>query len=302
MKNTDYYHKPVLAQAVLDILEPRPSQVIVDCTVGLGGHAEAIAERIGPDGMLVGLDKDVETLEQARMRLEPFAMNVRLVHEDFRNLALIKERLRLTTIDAILFDLGLSSHQLSRSERGFSFMREGTLDMRFDRSQGLTAQEVVNTFDERALEKCFREYSEERHASRIAAMLVTERKKHPIETTTQLADIAYRSLGRFYRKRRIHPATKVFQALRILVNDELTGLSLALEGARESISPGGKICIIAFHSLEDRMVKNAFRAWLSDGSFKSITKKPIRPAIHEIQENPRSRSAKLRAVEKIYCN
>ena len=302
LKNTDYYHEPVLAQAVLEVLDPRPSQVIIDCTVGLGGHAKQIAERIVPDGMLVGLDKDVEALDAARMKLEPFSMNVQLVHEDFRNLLAIKEHLGLTRIDGILLDLGLSSYQLSEPARGFSFMREGTLDMRFDRSQRLTALEVVNAFDERALEKCFREYGEERHASRIATMLIAERKKQPIETTTQLADIANRALGRFYRKRKIHPATKVFQALRMLVNDELAGLSQALYAAKDVVSSGGKVCVISFHSLEDRMVKHIFRTWCKEGLFTPLTKKPIRATFEEVKLNSRSRSAKLRAIEKMNLN
>jgi 16S rRNA (cytosine1402-N4)-methyltransferase len=283
----------VLLAEALELLAVRPGGLWVDGTVGLGGHASALLRASAPDGRLLGLDKDSETLERAREALAPFGARVRLEVADFRE---IRERLRGERADGILLDLGLSSAQLDEPGRGFSFQAEGPLDMRMDRRQGETAADVVNRTREADLADLIYRYGEEPASRRIARAIARARQAQRIRTTTQLAEIVRRAVGRRPR-RGIHPATRTFQALRIRVNRELEGLGGALELAAECLRPGGRIAVIAFHSLEDRAVKEAFRA-LAGRGFLVLTKKPVRPGEAEVRANPRARSARLRALER----
>jgi 16S rRNA (cytosine1402-N4)-methyltransferase len=290
---SDGGHVPVLLAEALELLAVRPGGLWVDGTVGLGGHASALLRASAPDGRLLGLDKDSETLERAREALAPFGARVRLEVADFRE---IRERLQGERADGILLDLGLSSAQLDEPGRGFSFQAEGPLDMRMDRRQGETAADVVNRTREADLADLIYRYGEEPASRRIARAIARARQAQRIRTTTQLAEIVRRAVGRRPR-RGIHPATRTFQALRIRVNRELEGLGGALELAAECLRPGGRIAVIAFHSLEDRAVKEAFRA-LAGRGFLVLTKKPVRPGEAEVRANPRARSARLRALER----
>ncbi len=284
-------HEPVMVEEVLRFLEPGPGKLIVDATVGTGGHAEAILER---GAELVGIDRDPYALEVARERLSRFGERCRLVQGNFRHLEEILREQGIDEVDGVLFDLGMSSFQLDDPERGFSFSVEGPLDMRMDPSQSLTAHEIVNRWPERKIAEILREYGEERYAKRIARAIVRSR---PIETTTQLARIVARCYPPGYH--RIHPATRTFQALRIAVNDELNALREGLMAAIRCLRPGGVVVVISFHSLEDRIVKHTFRQrWIAD-EVEILTKKPITPRPEEVKENPRARSAKLRAARKL---
>ncbi|MGY4707848.1 16S rRNA (cytosine(1402)-N(4))-methyltransferase RsmH [Candidatus Bipolaricaulota sp. J31] len=284
------WHEPVMVTEVLRFLAPGPGKVIVDATVGTGGHAEAILER---GAELIGIDRDPRALELARERLSRFGDRCRLVQGNFRHLKEILAELAAGPVDGVLFDLGMSSAQLEDEERGFSFAREGPLDMRMDPSQPLTAHEIVNRWPEREIARILREYGEERYARRIARAIVRAR---PIETTTELAEIVIRCYppGRH----RIHPATRTFQALRIAVNDELSALREGLLAAIRALLPGGTVVAISFHSLEDRIVKHTFRQRWIAGEVEILTKKPLVPSPEEIRRNPRARSAKLRAARR----
>ncbi len=285
------WHEPVLVEEVLSFLSPKPGVLICDATCGTGGHAEAILEK---GAELVGVDKDPRALEVARRRLARFGDRVRLIHADFRDLRAALARLGIKEVQGILFDLGVSSLQLDSPTRGFSFREEAPLDMRMDPSQPLRAAELVNRLPEGELARILWEYGEERYARRIARAIVRARDKAPIESTTELAHLVARCYppGRH----RIHPATRTFQALRIAVNDELSALKEGLAQAVELLSPGGVVCAISFHSLEDRIVKHFFRAEAATGQLELLTKKPIRPSPREVAKNPRARSAKLRAA------
>jgi 16S rRNA (cytosine1402-N4)-methyltransferase len=270
-----------------------PGGLWVDATLGLGGHAEAVLRASAPDGRLLGLDRDSEALERARARLAPFGERVRLVHSDYRELgrALGDERPR-----GILFDLGVSSLQLDDAERGFSMKREGPLDMRMDRTERGGAAELVNRLRESELADTIHEYGEEPFARRIARAIVRARERGPIETTTALAEIVRRAAPRS-RRPGFDSATRTFQALRIRVNRELDGLGEAFERAAERLSDSGRMVVIAFHSLEDRAAKQAFRA-LAGRGYRLVNKKPIRPGEQETARNPRARSARLRALAR----
>lgn len=282
---------------VLDALAIKPQGIYLDGTVGSGGHAREIASRL-KSGLLIGLDCDPNALEIARAHLQEFADRVKLVHANFAQLDRVLDRLGIHSVDGILFDLGVSLTQLDTAERGLSFRLEGPLDMRLDPSQELTAADLVNSLDERELMKIFRDYGEERWAARIAKNIVRERRAAPIETTTDLVRIIERSIPAAVRyKSRIHPATRVFQALRIAVNNELENLHKALTVGCERLAPGGRFVVISFHSLEDRIVKRFFRAQLKTGQAKQIWG-PLRPSPEECVQNPRARSAKLRALMK----
>jgi 16S rRNA (cytosine1402-N4)-methyltransferase len=305
-------HQPVMLQEVLELLQCRPDSVFVDCTVGLGGHAAAILERIQPHGMLVGLDRDKESLEKAQARLKAFGSSARLVHDNFKNLPLVLNRLGITPVDGILVDLGVSSYQLLSRERGFSFQGDAALDMRLDRTQRWTAAHLVNELSQEELADLIYRYGEERLSRRIAAAIVTARNKCPITRTSQLAEI----VSRVVRTRGfpvIHPATRTFQALRIAVNQELEGLEEFLTEALTFLKPGGRLAVIAFHSLEDRIVKQTFKALsglcvcgrpqelcicsrLVRG--RLVTTRALKPDGAELESNPRARSARLRCIEK----
>jgi 16S rRNA (cytosine1402-N4)-methyltransferase len=290
---SDAGHVPVLLVETLELLAVRPGGLYVDGTVGLGGHAEAVLRASSPGGRLLGLDRDGETLECARARLAAFGERARLEQGDYRQ---IPERLAGEPADGILLDLGLSSAQLDDATRGFSFQAEGPLDMRMDRSAATTAADLVNRMREKDLADLIHEYGEEPAARRIARAIAFARERRPLATTRELADVVLRAAPR-RRRPGLHPATRTFQALRIRVNRELEGLGEAMERAASCLKPGGRLAVIAFHSLEDRAAKEAFRA-LSDRGFRLLTKKPVRPAESEIRANPRARSARLRAVRR----
>jgi len=289
-------HQSVLLREVLEYLNLAPGKIIVDCTLGLGGHAEAILERIVPGGRLVGIDTDSEALASAREKLKEFKDNIFLTQSNFKNIKDVIRKLNVGEIDGYLFDLGISSFQLEKNERGFSLKRNGPLDMRMDRSLDVSAGYLVNTLREDEIARIIKSYGEERFSGRIAKAIV---KKRPLETTTQLAETVSAAVPAYYKYGRIHPATRTFQALRIAVNGELEALEGALDEIPDILAKGARICVISFHSLEDRIVKNRFKDYRQRGVFKIITKKPVRPAPEEVVSNPRSRSAKLRVAERI---
>lgn len=272
---------------------------MLDGTVGAGGHSAALLERAGPEGRLLGVDRDPSALEIARAKLDARAT---LEHASFDEAPSVALRLGLRDFDAILLDLGVSSMQLDRPERGFTFMREGPLDMRMDPRNEVTAATIVNEAEEEELADLIWRLGEEKFSRRIAREVVRARKSGPIETTRALADIIERVVPRGPRlksgKKPIHPATRTFQALRIAVNEELSRLERALPAMLELLRPGGRLAVISFHSLEDRPVKQLFREWRQSGLAVGITKKPIVAGDAEVGANPRARSAKLRVIEK----
>jgi 16S rRNA (cytosine1402-N4)-methyltransferase len=311
----DRGHEPVLPREVLEMLGPvLPGGRAVDATVGLGGHARLLAEAIGPSGSLLGLDRDPEALEHAARSLQGVPCTVRLERARLDQLDEVLERTGFTSVDAVLFDLGVSSLQLDTPGRGFSFQAEGPLDMRMGPDVSRTAADLLEDASEEKLARIFRDLGEERYARRIAAAVVRARKKAPLRTTTELAELVRHTIGKKESDSRIHPATRVFQALRIAVNEELEQIGPALEAAFAHTRPGGRMAVIAFHSLEDRIVKDYFRHLASDcvcpprqpvctcdkvSEVRVLTKKPLRPEEDETERNPRSRSARLRAVEKL---
>ena len=298
-------HKPVLLNEALDLLNCAPGKIFVDCTVGTGGHAEAILEKIGEGGKLIGIDCDDAAIKIVKLQLRGFGNRFIPVHDNFVNIEVILHKLGIGFVDGILLDIGVSSHQLSDPARGFSFAGDGPLDMRMDRSSGKTAGELVNRLPEKKLAEILKNFGEEPYARRIAKRIIELRRKKSIQGTKELASL----VCRVYRSRgRIHPATRTFQALRIDVNSELELLSSVLERAVCLLVPGGRICVISYHSLEDRIVKNEFlrlskdRAGPNGGDMVKlsiITRKPMVPSREEVLSNHRARSAKLRAAERV---
>jgi 16S rRNA (cytosine1402-N4)-methyltransferase len=303
-------HLPVLYHEVLDTLNPNPGGKYVDGTVGGGGHAAGILERSSPDGKLLGMDRDPAALRIAEEHLQEFGTRFVLIHSSYIKLESHLNNLNWNTVDGILLDLGVSSMQLDSPDKGFSFRFDGPLDMRFDPSQGTSAGDLVNYSSKTELEDLIFTYGEERNSRKIASAIIANR---PLETTRELAEVIEKVIGK--QPSRIHPATRTFQALRIAVNNELESLEAFLPTALESLNPGGRLAVIAFHSLEDRIVKNFFRRESKDcicppelpqcvcehkAQLKEITRRPIRPEEKEIEFNPRSRSAKLRVGEKIF--
>jgi len=281
---------------VLAHLAPARGGAFVDGTVGLGGHARAVLEAGATT--LLGVDRDPAAVELARERLAEYGDRARVVHGDYRQLPAILDAAGLSTVDGILLDLGVSSMQFDAPGRGFSFRRDEPLDMRMDTSQGQTAAEALESADEKALADVIYEFGEERHARRIARALVAARATGRIDTTGRLAEVVRRAVPR-RGYTRIDPATRTFQAVRIWVNEELEGLGECLDAAAGRLRPGGRLVVIAFHSLEDRIVKHAFRSMQAAGSYglRVLTKRPLVPTDAEIEQNPRARSAKLRAAE-----
>jgi len=290
-------HQPVMVREVVEFLAPRPGMVVVDCTVGTGGHSLAVLPHLLPDGRLIAVDRDAHALERAKQTLREFDPQTRFLHEDFRHLRDLLTRGGIARLDGLIADLGMSSLQVDDAARGFSFLKEGPLDMRMDQRESRTAADLVRRLSEAELAHVIQTYGEERWARRIAKRLVAVRRKTPIDTTTHLARIVAEAVPR-QASRRLHPATRTFQALRIAVNQELAALEELLRALPEVLGPGGRAVIITFHSLEDRLVKQAFRAQAQEDLVHVLTKKPVRPSAHETAENPRSRSAKLRVVER----
>lgn len=307
------YHVPVLLEAALRWLNPRPGATIVDATLGGGGHSEALARALAPDGTLIAIDQDPEALEEAGRRLagQP---GFRPLRGNFGDLQGLLDRHGVGKVDGVLMDLGVSSHQLDQAERGFSFRHDAPLDMRMDLQGGTTAAELVAELSEADLETTIRDYGEERFARRIARRIVQEREKEPILTTGRLARVVESAVPPPARHGRIHPATRTFQALRIAVNDELGVLQRGLDAAVERLAPGGRVVVISYHSLEDRIVKTTFRRYEGECTcpprvpfcqcnplrvLKVLTRKAVEPDEGEIAANPRARSARLRAAERV---
>jgi 16S rRNA (cytosine1402-N4)-methyltransferase len=287
-------HTPVLVAETLELLDPQPGQRAVDATLGTGGHAEALLERILPGGRLLGIDRDVDALDVARERLAPFGQAARLIHGDFRHLGTIVEETGVGAADCVLFDLGTSALQLEHTERGFSLTEDGPLDMRMDPTAGPTAADLIRQWSARDLEQVLRDYGEERYARRIARAVAERRRE--LRSTGDLARLIERTVPT--RERRIHPATRTFQALRMAVNDEPGALAEALETLPQWLAPGGRAAFISFHSGEDRQVKRAFRAYQHEGVVERLTRKPLRPSEAEVERNRRARSAKLRVARR----
>lgn len=303
-------HQPVMLAETLEFLTPREGGTYVDCTLGAGGHAKEILARIGAKGHLIGIDKDREALERAKERLAVFGEQVTYIAGDFRHLGDILRDLRISRVDGILFDLGVSSFQLLDPRRGFSYVHDAPLDMRMDESSGITAADLVNRLPEEELATLILRYGEERWAKRIASFIVERREKRPFTTTGELVEVIKDAIPAAARRKGHHPAKRTFQALRIAVNDELTALAEGLRAGVSFLQKGGRIVVISFHSLEDRIVKRTFQELASPcicggeddcrcgrGRLRILTKKPLVPTSQEIEKNPRARSAKLRAAE-----
>lgn len=284
---------------VLENLNLGPGKVIVDATIGTGGHSLEILKHIMPGGRLIGIDKDAESLEVAKVRLKEFKDALALVYGDFRNIDNILGELGIKKIDGILFDLGISSYQLEDAKRGFSFSLDGPLDMRMDRMSFISAYDLVNNLNEEELSNLLWSFGQERWHNRIARLLVKERQRSPITTTSQLANIVLRAMPYHLKYQRIHPATRTFQAIRIAVNRELEALDETINKSIGLLNRGGRICVISFHSLEDRIVKWDFKRLAQECRINIITKKPIVTTPDEKFRNPLSRSAKLRVAQKL---
>lgn len=293
-------HVPVLVDEIVFWLRPKPHGCYVDCTIGPGGTSAEILQACGKDGRLIAIDQDPDALELARETLKPYIQNVSFHCGNFRDLRSILDSEGVGQVDGILFDLGISSVQLADTDRGFSFQQDGPLDMRMNPSLSMTAGELVNTLPETELANVIYEFGEERLSRRIAKGIVRQRMSSPLRTTSELASVVQRSVPPAYRYGRLHPATRTFQALRIAVNNELAVITPALQDAADRLAPGGRMCVISFHSLEDRLVKYTFRtlSQQSDQRLKVLTKKPCVVSVEERKRNPRARSAKLRVLEK----
>ncbi len=309
----EFVHRSVLLLPTVEALAVRPDGIYLDGTLGGAGHSYEIASRL-TTGRLIGLDRDETALAAAGARLAPFAGRVTLVHSNFADLAQVLDSLEIPAVDGMLFDLGVSSPQLDDAERGFSYMQDAPLDMRMDRTAGLTAYEVVNTWPEAELKRILYTYGEERYAPRIAAAIAARRTERPIATTLELADLIRSAMPAQALREKQHPAKRSFQAIRIAVNDELGAVERMLASAIDCLNPGGRLAVITFHSLEDRIVKTAFqeaaRGCTCPKDFpvcvcgkkpkvKLITRHPIVADEAELAENPRARSAKLRVAERL---
>jgi len=310
-----YKHIPVMLSEVVHYLNCKPGKIYADCTLGGSGHASAILEKIIPDGILIGIDQDIDAIKNAKRKLKPYELNIHLFHNNFVNLPKILSQLNITAVDGILLDLGISFHHLDSSGRGFSFRKDEPLDMRMNIESDTTAEELINTMDEKSLAEIFFKYGEERYSRKIAKKIVSVRKKEKIKSSRQLSKIVCRAVsGKASSRRRIHPATRVFMAVRIAVNKELDMLNSFMETSVDLLKPEGRFCILSFHSLEDRIVKKKIK--LLEGRcicppalprcvcnktrvIRSLTKKVLRPTEEEVAANPMARSAKLRAVEKL---
>ena len=309
----EFSHVPVLFQETIDFLSIKPDGVYVDGTLGGGGHSQGICSRLGPDGILIGIDRDTDALAAAADRLKDVSCHTSFVHGNYTDIKEILKNEGISAVDGVVLDLGVSSFQLDEAERGFSYMHSAPLDMRMDRSMSFSAYDVVNGYSKDELTRIIREYGEEKWASRIASFIVRERSQTPVKTTGELVEIIKKAVPASARRQGPHPAKRTFQAIRIEVNDELGGLRTALGETPGVLAPGGRFCIITFHSLEDRMVKQQFQKAENpcicppglpcvcgrEPLIKRISKKPVLPSAAELAVNPRARSAKLRVVEKL---
>ena len=310
----EFKHIPVLFQEIMEIMAPKQGELFVDCTLGGGGHSRGFLERSGPDGYLIGIDQDTEALEAARQNLSAYSERVTYVHSNYSQLDEILNLYAPEGVDGILFDIGVSSHQLDEKGRGFSYMQDAPLDMRMDQEQILDAWHVVNTYKEEELVRILKEYGEERWAKRIAKFIVEFRRNKSIDTTGELVDIIKRAIPKGAREEGSHPAKRTFQAIRIEVNDELGVLERTIAVAVKHLKKGGRLGIISFHSLEDRIVKEQFRYFASDcvcppelpfcqcdkvSEVEILTRKPVTASLEELELNSRAKSAKFRAVKKI---
>ncbi len=291
-------HISVMPTEVMGLLSLPQGGTAVDGTLGMAGHALLMAERLGASGHLIGIDRDSSSLAEAKKRLAGLPLRVDLLQGNFSNVDRLLAEAKVNLVDGILLDLGISSFQLDDPERGFAFKSDGPLDMRMDKTKGPTAADLVNKLSEEELARIIEDWGEDRFARRIAKAIVYRRAEQKIENTARLADIVLRALPHGYTRGRIHPATRTFQAFRIAVNEELKSLNEALENCLKVLKPGGRLCIIAFHSLEDRIVKNAFKRWAEEDKVEILTKKPLQSSDAECETNSRSRSAKVRAVQR----
>ena len=286
-------HQPVLRDEVLHWLQPQPGQVLVDGTLGGGGHTRLLVERVEPSGQIVALDRDGAAIERAEATL--VGLPIKLAQSNFCDLPEVLDAAGIAAVDGIVLDLGMSSDQLADADRGFSFDADGPLDLRFDPSEGEPAWRLINRLSAEHLADVIYLYGEERYSRRIARAIVEQRRRQPIRTAGELAELVRRTIPPTKRPERIDAATRTFQALRIAVNEELKSLEIALRRYPEVLRPGGKLAVISFHSLEDRRVKEAFR---DDPRWEALTRKPVRPTEAEMARNPRSRSAKLRVAQR----
>jgi len=309
----DYKHEPVLVEELKEYILTDKNGIYVDCTLGMGGHAEIILKSLGSGGKLIAIDRDEDAVEYVKDKLSNYK-NIEIMHENFINIGLVLNRLNKKQVDGIYFDLGISLFQVQHAERGFSYMKDGPLDMRMDKTNSLQAGEIVNYYSEDELADIIDSYGEERWARRIARFIIKERKDKKITRTTELVDIIKKAIPASARRGGPHPAKRTFQALRIAVNDELEALKKTLEEVSDYLKPGGRVGVISFHSLEDRIVKHTFRYLSKDcicppdfpvckcdkeRKLNILTKGPITPSEKEIERNHRSRSAKLRVAERI---
>jgi 16S rRNA (cytosine1402-N4)-methyltransferase len=311
-----YDHIPIMVNEVIHYLNVRPGKKYVDCTLGGTGHSGAILDKMMPEGFLVGIDQDKAAIDNAKKVLSSYAPKIAFFHDNFVNIKFVLSQLNIDKVDGILADLGISFHQLAQSGRGFTFQKDEPLDMRMDTDSTLTAKDLVNFEDGKKLSDIFFRYGEERWSRQIASNIVKARKVKPIETSFELVRIVSESIPKKFisKPQRIHPATRVFMALRIAVNQELERLESFLDIAVDLLNPGGRLCILSFHSLEDRIVKHRMKAMekgctcppnfpqcicRSEKKMRVLTKKPARPAEHEVELNPMARSTRLRAAERI---
>jgi 16S rRNA (cytosine1402-N4)-methyltransferase len=309
----EFSHVPVMMEQVLTGLNVVQDGVYVDCTLGGGGHSLEILRRLSRQGRLVAFDQDPQAVKFASERLASYKENMAIIQGNFKDLVMRLQELQITEVNGILFDLGASSHQFSHPDRGFSYQHNAKIDMRMDPSQQTTAADLVNDLSEVELSRIIRDYGEERWAARIAGFICTERKRKPISTTHELVEVIKKAIPASARRSGPHPAKRTFQALRIATNSELEILTSAVSGAVSVLAKGGRICVISFHSLEDRIVKRVFQEFANpcicprdfpvcmcgrEKSLRIITSKPIEPSLDELEENPKSRSAKLRIGEK----
>lgn len=303
-----------MPKEVAFFLNCKPGKTYVDCTLGGSGHARTICQKIIPGGVLIGIDQDKDAIQNAKKVLKPFDLTVHLLHDNFIHLPDILQQLNIAAVDGILLDLGISLDQLESSGRGFSFQRDEPLDMRMDASSSIKAEDLINQLEEKELKKIFSKYGEERWAAKIAKQVVRERQRRTIRSSARLAQIVCEAVPKQALHQKIHPATRVFMALRIAVNRELERLELFMQNVADLLNPKGRLCILAFHSLEDRIVKHRIRALEKNcvcppdfpkcvcnqkSVLRSLTKKVVRPSEAEIAANPMARSTKLRAAEKI---